>query len=177
MRSENQDLPVGAIRSLQQERVVQIDARMRNPQDFVDLIITRKNGAAIRLGQVARVHDGAQELESLLVAYQQVNLTGTIDSIFACLMVSYFSQQKYEKCAETYKRYLKIIRGKPVYEDNDINIHTYYYLAQWLDSHRKQYLEKLKANHQRALAVHSIVEPSRSLQELVDYYKVPLVLD
>ncbi|MEG2048306.1 MAG: efflux RND transporter permease subunit, partial [Comamonas sp.] len=65
VRSENQDLPVGAIRSLQQERVVQIDARVRNPQDFADLIITRKNGAAIRLGQVARVHDGAQELESL----------------------------------------------------------------------------------------------------------------
>ncbi len=65
VRSENQDLPVGAIRSLQQERVVQIDARMRNPQDFADLIITRKNGAAIRLGQVARVNDGAQELESL----------------------------------------------------------------------------------------------------------------
>ncbi|MDH1702256.1 efflux RND transporter permease subunit, partial [Comamonas terrigena] len=65
VRSENQDLPVGAIRSLQQERVVQIDARVRNPQDFADLIITRKNGAAIRLGQVARVNDGAQELESL----------------------------------------------------------------------------------------------------------------
>ena len=65
VRSENQDLPVGAIRSLQQERVVQIDARVRNPQDFADLIVTRKNGAAIRLGQLAQVHDGAQELESL----------------------------------------------------------------------------------------------------------------
>lgn len=65
VRSENQDLPVGAIRSLQQERVVQIDARVRNPQDFADLIVSRKGGAAIRLGQLARIQDGAQELESL----------------------------------------------------------------------------------------------------------------
>jgi HAE1 family hydrophobic/amphiphilic exporter-1 len=63
VRSENQDLPVGAIRSLQQERVVQIDARMRAP-GLCRIIVARKNGAAIRLGQVARVHDGAQELEA-----------------------------------------------------------------------------------------------------------------
>jgi HAE1 family hydrophobic/amphiphilic exporter-1 len=65
VRSENQDLPVGAIRSLEQERVVQIDARVRNPQDFARLIVTRKNGSPVRLGQVARIQDGAQELESL----------------------------------------------------------------------------------------------------------------
>ena len=65
VRSENQDLPVGAIRSLQQERVVQIDARMRNPQDFAQIIVTRKGGSPVRLGQLARIQDGAQELESL----------------------------------------------------------------------------------------------------------------
>src|SRR3989344_5581125 len=34
VRNENQDLPVGSIRSLAQERVVQIDARMERPEDF-----------------------------------------------------------------------------------------------------------------------------------------------
>lgn len=65
VRNENQDLPVGAIRSLAQERVVQIDARMQRPEDFGQIIVTRKNGAPVRVNQVARISDGAQEVESL----------------------------------------------------------------------------------------------------------------
>ncbi|MBK6008844.1 efflux RND transporter permease subunit [Ramlibacter ginsenosidimutans] len=65
VRSENQDLPVGAIRSLAQERVVKIDARMQRPEDFGDIIVARKNGAPVRVNQVARVSDGGQEVESL----------------------------------------------------------------------------------------------------------------
>ena len=65
VRNENQDLPVGAIRSLAQERVVQIDARMQRPEDFGRIIVARKNNAPVYLDQVARVNDGAQEVESL----------------------------------------------------------------------------------------------------------------
>jgi HAE1 family hydrophobic/amphiphilic exporter-1 len=65
VRSENQALPVGAVRSLEQDRVVQIDARMARPEDFGRIIISRKGGAPIRIDQVARVSDGAQEIESL----------------------------------------------------------------------------------------------------------------
>jgi hydrophobic/amphiphilic exporter-1 (mainly G- bacteria), HAE1 family len=65
VRSENQDLPAGAIRSLSQERVVQIEARMKQPEDFKKIIVARKNGSAIRVEQVARVADGAQEIDSL----------------------------------------------------------------------------------------------------------------
>ena len=65
VRSENQDLPAGAIRSLTQERVVQIEARMKRPEDFNKIIVARKNGTAIRVEQVARVADGAQEIDSL----------------------------------------------------------------------------------------------------------------
>ncbi len=65
VQGENQDLPVGAIRNLTQERTVQINARMKTPADFENIIVTRKSGAAIRLGQVARVVDGAPEVESL----------------------------------------------------------------------------------------------------------------
>ena len=65
VRNENQDLPVGAIRSVQQERVVQITSRMQRPEDFGQIIVARKNGQPIRLSQVATVQDGAQELENL----------------------------------------------------------------------------------------------------------------
>ena len=65
VRNENQALPVGSVRSLEQDRVVQIDARMERPEDFGRIIVMRKGGAPIRVDQVARVSDGAQELESL----------------------------------------------------------------------------------------------------------------
>ena len=65
VRNENQDLPVGAIRSLQQERMVQISSRMLRPDDFNRIIVARKNGLPIRLSQVATVQDGAQELGNL----------------------------------------------------------------------------------------------------------------
>ncbi len=65
VRAENQDLPVGALRALQQERMVQINSRMQRPEDFGRIIVARKNGVPIRLSQVATVQDGAQEIENL----------------------------------------------------------------------------------------------------------------
>jgi HAE1 family hydrophobic/amphiphilic exporter-1 len=63
--NENQDLPVGSIRSIQQDRVVQVQGRMQRPEDFGNIIVARKAGSIVRLSQVARVNDGAQELENL----------------------------------------------------------------------------------------------------------------
>jgi hydrophobic/amphiphilic exporter-1 (mainly G- bacteria), HAE1 family len=76
--NENQDLPVGAIRSLAQERVVQIDARMQRPEDFNKIIVARKNGAPVRLEQVARIADGAQELDNLALYNGQRTLLLTV---------------------------------------------------------------------------------------------------
>jgi HAE1 family hydrophobic/amphiphilic exporter-1 len=45
--------------------VVKIDARMQRPEDFGKIIVARKNGAPVRLDQVATVNDGAQEIDSL----------------------------------------------------------------------------------------------------------------
>lgn len=65
VRNENQALPVGSVRSLEQDRVVQVDARMERPEDFGKIIIMRKGGAPIRVEQVATVNDGAEEIDSL----------------------------------------------------------------------------------------------------------------
>lgn len=73
VRSENQDLPVGNIRSAEQDRVIQITARMQRPEDFGKIIVARKGqttgqvggGAAVRIDQLATVSDGAQEIDSL----------------------------------------------------------------------------------------------------------------
>lgn len=87
VKNENQDLPVGAIRSLQQERVVKIDARMKRPEDFGKIIVARKGaasgttsgtGAAVTVDQVARIADGAQELDSLALYNGQRTLLLTV---------------------------------------------------------------------------------------------------
>ena len=65
VRNENQDFPVGSIRSTDQDRVIQIAARIQRPEDFGSIIVARKNGAAVRVDQVAKVTDGSQEIESL----------------------------------------------------------------------------------------------------------------
>ena len=78
VRNENQDLPVGAIRSLQQERVVKIDARMKRPEDFGKIIVARKGAAPVTVDQVARIADGAQELDSLALYNGQRTLLLTV---------------------------------------------------------------------------------------------------
>ncbi|MEY2683662.1 MAG: hypothetical protein RJA09_806 [Pseudomonadota bacterium] len=65
VRTENQDAPLGTLRNLDQERVVQIQARVANPAEFAQLIVARRNGQPVRLGQVARVVDGTVEQENL----------------------------------------------------------------------------------------------------------------
>ncbi len=95
--NENQDLPMGAIRSLEQERVVQIEARMQRPEDFGKIIVARKNGAPVRVDQIARVVDGAQETDSLALyngqrtlllsvqKSQDENTIAVIDGLFKML--------------------------------------------------------------------------------------------
>ncbi|MDH4050527.1 MAG: efflux RND transporter permease subunit, partial [Rubrivivax sp.] len=65
LRSENQEQPLGSIRTREIERVVQIDARLKRPEDFRDIVVARRNGVPVKLRQLADVVDGPEELESL----------------------------------------------------------------------------------------------------------------
>ena len=78
VRTESQDQPVGALRSLQQDRVIQVEGRMLRPEDFGQIIVARRGTTAIRLSQVARVADGAQEVESLALYNGQRTLLMTV---------------------------------------------------------------------------------------------------
>jgi HAE1 family hydrophobic/amphiphilic exporter-1 len=90
VRTENQDVPVGALRSLTQDRVIQVQARMQRPEDFGNIIVARRGTSVIRLSQVATVSDGPQEVESLalyngertlLLSVQKAQDENTIDVI------------------------------------------------------------------------------------------------
>jgi HAE1 family hydrophobic/amphiphilic exporter-1 len=65
VKSENQELPMGSIRSRDNERVVQINARLKRPEDFREIVVARRGGNAVKLWQVADVTDGPQEQESM----------------------------------------------------------------------------------------------------------------
>ena len=83
VRAENQDLPIGSIRSPTQDRVVKIDARMKRPEDFASIIVARRGGSsgaatAVTVGQVARIADGAQEVESLALFNGQRTLLASV---------------------------------------------------------------------------------------------------
>lgn len=65
VRTENQDAPLGTLRTRDQERVVQLQARMDNPQDFNQIIVARRGGQPVRLGQVANVVDSSVEQENM----------------------------------------------------------------------------------------------------------------
>jgi hydrophobic/amphiphilic exporter-1 (mainly G- bacteria), HAE1 family len=97
IKSENQELPLGAIRSLEREQVVQINARLKRPEDFKDIVVARKLGTAVKLWQVADVVDGPQEVETLalyngqrtvLLSVQKAqgeNTIGVVDGLGAAL--------------------------------------------------------------------------------------------
>ena len=55
VKSENQELPMGAIRSAEQERVVQINARLKRPEDFREIVVARKNGQPVKPAHFLKV--------------------------------------------------------------------------------------------------------------------------
>ncbi len=78
VRDENQELPLGAVRSASQERTLQLDARLKRPEDFSQIIVAQRNGVPVRLGELAQVVDGAQERESVALYNGQATLLLTV---------------------------------------------------------------------------------------------------
>jgi HAE1 family hydrophobic/amphiphilic exporter-1 len=65
VRNENQELPTGAIRSSANEKVVQVQGRIKNPEEFGRIIVARRGGQPVTLAQIATVVDSQQEQETL----------------------------------------------------------------------------------------------------------------
>jgi HAE1 family hydrophobic/amphiphilic exporter-1 len=65
VKNENQQLPTGAIRSVDSEQVVQVQGRVKNPADFAHIIVARRGGQPVTLAQIANVVDGQEEQETL----------------------------------------------------------------------------------------------------------------
>jgi HAE1 family hydrophobic/amphiphilic exporter-1 len=58
---ENGDVPAGRVEQGNAENLVRVAGKIRDPRDFVKLIVTTRNGIPIRLSQVARIEDAQEE--------------------------------------------------------------------------------------------------------------------
>lgn len=65
IRNENQELPTGAIRSADSEKVVQVLGKFKDPQHFNDIVVAIRGGQSVKLSQIATVVDGQEEQETL----------------------------------------------------------------------------------------------------------------
>ena len=64
LRNDNIDAPVGNITIGQNDKSVRVDARFKQVSDFANLVVARRDGLQVRLGDVATIIDGSKEQTS-----------------------------------------------------------------------------------------------------------------
>ena len=64
LQRENQEVPAGRVSHGATEQLVSISGRITDPRAFADIAVLVRNGVPVRLGDVARVVDGAEERRS-----------------------------------------------------------------------------------------------------------------
>src|SRR5690606_37411469 len=65
LQRQNLDVPAGRVERGTGEQLVRVTGRITDPAMFADIIVANRGGVPVRLGQVARVEDGAEEERSL----------------------------------------------------------------------------------------------------------------
>ncbi|MDO8629016.1 MAG: efflux RND transporter permease subunit, partial [Phycisphaerales bacterium] len=71
IQSQNLEVPAGRIERGGSETLVRVTARIQDPREFNDIIITNRGGQPIRLRDVARVEEGTEEERSLALVNGQ----------------------------------------------------------------------------------------------------------
>ena len=64
LQRENQEVPAGRVSHGATEQLVSISGRVVDPRAFADIAVVVRNGVPVRLGDVAKVVDGAEERRS-----------------------------------------------------------------------------------------------------------------
>lgn len=131
--------------------------------------------ALLLLSGKENIQKAIKIIESLLINFQQIPFQKLYDSLFANLIIGYFSLGNYNEVIECYRRYEKLTSGKAKIEQNDLTIKGFYYVTQYLLTGREQYKEKL-----REILVHAKSKPQlaptyKILKELSEYHSLNLV--
>ncbi len=61
LQSQNLAVPVGRLQGDIQERTIRLRGRLQSPQEFGQIVVSQSGGRIVRLADVARVYDGAEE--------------------------------------------------------------------------------------------------------------------
>lgn len=64
LRTQNVEIPGGRLNAPGRELVVKTRGQVRGPRELADIVVTFAGGAAVRVGDVARVEDGVEEKRS-----------------------------------------------------------------------------------------------------------------
>ena len=64
LEAQNIAVPVGRVQDDFEERAIRLRGRMETPEEFATLVVANRGAQTIRLGSVARVRDGAEELRN-----------------------------------------------------------------------------------------------------------------
>jgi HAE1 family hydrophobic/amphiphilic exporter-1 len=65
LQAQNLAAPVGRLNGSLEERTIRLKGRLDGPADFNNLVVAGKDGALIRLGQIADARDGTEEQRTL----------------------------------------------------------------------------------------------------------------
>ncbi len=65
VEAQNLAAPVGRLNGSNEERTIRLKGRLERAPDFANIVVAERNGRVVRLGEVARVYEGAEEQRTL----------------------------------------------------------------------------------------------------------------
>ncbi len=65
LQTGNLAVPVGRVTSALDERTIRLQGRLQSPDDFMQLVVSERNGRVLRLGDVATAVDGVEEQRTI----------------------------------------------------------------------------------------------------------------
>ncbi|GAA5174234.1 hypothetical protein GCM10025771_03440 [Niveibacterium umoris] len=74
LRAQNATAPVGKVRGELQDQSIRLVGRIERPAEFEQIVVQRRGEQVVRLGQVATVRDGFNDIDSMSVRNGQPNV-------------------------------------------------------------------------------------------------------
>jgi len=121
-----------------------------------------------------KIKESVDTLEALMINYQQIPFQKLYDAIFANLIIGYFSLDDQNGVSECYRRYEKLTAHRSKIEENDVTIKTFYYVSQFRQTGRDQYVDKIKTLLHEISDKSELSSTAQLIRDLCHYYKVPV---
>lgn len=126
------------------------------------------------LGAPERIQESVNNLESLLLFFQQVPFRLKLDAIYTTLIMGNFCLRQFEQVEKNYRRYKKTVKGQVVNRENDLTLHGFYFAAKWLETSREQYAKKLGKVLAETSEIVNLKSTHDLLRKVVKYFKIPV---